>query len=118
MPEQPRRHRQGQANSRTLINRNSTPEQRGQAQQRLAGYLDGLLGEKLARPGDDLLSGLVERVKAGEPSRPEAARMGVLMLFAGHETTANMITLGTLALLQHPEQLALLRDGDNPKLVA
>lgn len=44
--------------------------------------------------------------------------MGVLMLFAGHETTANMITLGTLALLQHPEQAALLRDTDDPKLIA
>ncbi|WP_431912438.1 cytochrome P450 [Nonomuraea jabiensis] len=107
-----------QANSRTIINRNSTPEQRGGAQHRLAEYLDGLIGEKLAKPGDDLLSGLVERVKAGELSRPEAARMGVLMLFAGHETTANMITLGTLALLQDPEQLALLRESDDPKLVA
>ncbi|MFI6735037.1 cytochrome P450 [Nonomuraea sp. NPDC050451] len=107
-----------QANSRTIINRNSTPEQRGQAQHRLAEYLDGLIGEKLAKPADDLLSGLVERVKAGELSRQEAARMGVLMLFAGHETTANMITLGTLALLRHPEQLALLRGSDDPKLVA
>ncbi|MFC4111874.1 cytochrome P450 [Nonomuraea zeae] len=110
-------HELFQANSRTIINRNSTPEQRGQAQQRLTGYLDGLIEEKLAKPGDDLLSGLVERVEAGEVSRQEAARMGVLMLFAGHETTANMITLGTLALLQHPDQLALLRDGDDPKLI-
>ncbi|MFF4616024.1 cytochrome P450 [Nonomuraea jabiensis] len=107
-----------QADSRTIINRNSTPEQRGGAQLRLAEYLDGLIGEKLAKPGDDLLSGLVERVKAGELSRQEAARMGVLMLFAGHETTANMITLGTLALLQDPGQLALLRESDDPKLVA
>ncbi|MGW4957286.1 cytochrome P450 [Nonomuraea sp. NPDC004186] len=107
-----------QANSRTIINRNSTAEERGQAQHRLAEYLDGLIGEKLAKPGDDLLSGLVERVKAGELSRQEAARMGVLMLFAGHETTANMITLGTLALLRDPGQLALLRGSDDPKLIA
>ncbi|MEV6036404.1 cytochrome P450 [Nonomuraea sp. NPDC052116] len=107
-----------QANSRTIINRNSTAEERGQAQHRLAEYLDGLIGEKLAKPGDDLLSGLVERVKAGELSRQEAARMGVLMLFAGHETTANMITLGTLALLRDPGQLALLRESDDPKLIA
>ncbi|SEH02070.1 Cytochrome P450 [Nonomuraea solani] len=105
-----------QGNSKTIINRNSTPEERGQAQYRLAVYLDGLIGEKLDNPGDDLLSGLVERIKAGELSRPEAARMGVLMLFAGHETTANMIALGTLALLQHPDQLELVRDGD-PRLV-
>ncbi|MDX3111472.1 cytochrome P450 [Nonomuraea angiospora] len=107
-----------QANSRTIINRNSAPAERGQAQRRLAEYLDGLIGEKLAKPGDDLLSGLVERVKAGELSRQEAARMGVLMLFAGHETTANMITLGTLALLRDPAQLALLRESDDPKLIA
>jgi hypothetical protein len=35
-----------------------------------------------------------------------------------HDTTANMIALGTLALLEHPEQLAKLRDGDDPKRVA
>jgi len=43
--------------------------------------------------------------------------MGMLLLIAGHETTANMIALGTLALLEHPDQLALLRDQDDPALV-
>jgi cytochrome P450 len=107
-----------QSNSKTIINRDSTAEQRMGARQRLAEYLDGLLGEKLTHPREDLLSGLAERIKAGELSREEATEMGVLMLFAGHETTANMITLGTLALLQHPDQLALLRDSEDPKLVA
>jgi cytochrome P450 len=107
-----------QANSRLLINRDSTAEQRGQAFHRLAEYLDGLVGEKLTHPSDDLLSGLVERIEAGELSRREAVEMGVLMLFAGHETTANMIALGTLALLEHPDQLALLRETDDPKAIA
>ncbi|MFE3652277.1 cytochrome P450 [Streptomyces sp. NPDC059152] len=107
-----------QENSRILINRNVTPEQRTTAHGRLSDYLDGLIGEKLARPADDLLSGLAQRVEAGELTRLDAARMGVLLLIAGHETTANMIALGTLALLEHPEQLAALRASDDPKLVA
>jgi cytochrome P450 len=43
--------------------------------------------------------------------------MSVLLLVAGHETTANMIALGTVALLQNPEQLALIRDSEDPAVV-
>jgi len=88
------------------------------AHEKLIGYLDGLMAQKMAHPADDLLSGLVSRIEAGELPRLEAARMGVLLLLAGHETTANMISLGTLALLQHPDQLAVLRDTDDPKVIA
>ncbi len=84
---------------------------------RLTDYLDRLLGEKLDAPGEDLLSGLAERVDAGELSRREAAQMSVLLLIAGHETTANMIALGTLALLQNPDQLAELRDTEDPAVI-
>jgi cytochrome P450 len=107
-----------QDNSKVLINRDVTPEERRAAGGRLFAYLDQLIGEKLGNPGDDLLSGLVERIKNGELSRRDAAQMGVLMLIAGHETTANMIALGTLALFEHPDQLALLRATDDPKLIA
>ncbi|MET9556222.1 cytochrome P450 [Streptomyces sp. NPDC006645] len=107
-----------QANSKVLIKRTNDPQERSDAFRRLTAYLDDLMGEKLAAPADDLLSGLGERVRTGELTRTEAAQMGVLLLIAGHETTANMIALGTLALLEHPAQLALLRDSDDPKLVA
>jgi cytochrome P450 len=108
-----------QANSRVIVHRDSSPEAAREASRRLRGYLDGLVAEKLANPGDDLLSRLaIDHVKAGELGPREAAAMGVLLLIAGHETTANMIALGTLALLQHPEQLAALRDAGDPKLVA
>jgi cytochrome P450 len=103
-----------QTNSRTLIRRDISPERRAAAHGRLVGYLDDLIGHKTADPADDLLSGLVARIQAGELTRDEAAQMGVLLLLAGHETTANMIALGTLALLEHPDQLALLRDPDGP----
>ena len=84
----------------------------------LVGYLDNLVGEKMKAPGDDLLSGLVSRVETGELTRIGAAQIGMLLLIAGHETTANMIALGTLALLEHPDQLRLLQETDDPKLVA
>ncbi|WP_410667486.1 cytochrome P450 [Amycolatopsis sp. cmx-4-68] len=107
-----------QDNSKVIIRRDAEPEERAAGHQALIGYLDRLVGEKLAHPADDLLSGLATRVAAGELTRVEAAQMGVLLLIAGHETTANMIALGTLALLEHPDQLALLREGDDPALVA
>jgi cytochrome P450 len=107
-----------QRHSRVVINRGSTHKQRGEAFHQLATYLDTLVGEKIDAPGEDLLSGLVARISSGELSRQEAVDMGVLMLFAGHETTANMVALGTLALLEHPEQLAILRDTDDPAVVA
>ncbi|GAA3256895.1 cytochrome P450 [Nonomuraea helvata] len=107
-----------QENSKTIIKRSVAPEERAAAGGRLAQYLDDLVGRKLTEPGDDLLSRVAERVKAGDLTRQEAAQMGVLLLIAGHETTANMIALGTLALLRHPAQLALLRETDDPKLVA
>jgi len=40
------------------------------------------------------------------------------MLIAGHETTANMIALGTFALLEHPDQLDRLRAAEDPELIA
>ncbi|WP_030824626.1 cytochrome P450 [Streptomyces hygroscopicus] len=107
-----------QTNSKVIINLDVTPEQRSAAHGNLIGYLNDLMGEKIADPVDDLLSGLATRVMAGELSREEAAQMGVLLLIAGHETTANMIALGTLALFEHPDQLALLRDTDDPALVS
>lgn len=61
----------------------------------------------LEEPADDLLSELTGYIRSGEISLSEAVQMSVLLLFAGHETTANMIALGTLAFLEHPGQLAL-----------
>ncbi|SOE06743.1 cytochrome P450 [Streptomyces sp. Ag109_G2-15] len=107
-----------QANSKILIKRTSTVEQARVATQQLLDYLDRQIGVKLAHPADDVLSTLAARVRAGELSRREAAGMGMLLLTAGHETTANMIALGTLALLQNPDQLARLRESDDPKTVA
>lgn len=84
----------------------------------LAKYLSNLVEAKMEKPGEDAVSDLAERVNAGEISVREAAQLGTGLLIAGHETTANMIGIGVLALLQNPDQAALLRDTDDPKLIA
>ena len=81
-------------------------------------YLAELVEAKIDKPAEDAVSDLAERVKAGELSVKEAAQLGTGLLIAGHETTANMIGLGVLALLQYPEQAAVLRDTEDPKVVA
>lgn len=106
-----------QTNSKTIVSTVATPQERGTAHANLADYLDDLIGRKLTEPGDDLLSSLRTQIEAGELTRREAATMGVLLLLGGHETTANMISLGTLLLLHHPDQLALLRDTDDPEVI-
>ena len=107
-----------QVNSKVMVSRTSTAAQRADAGRDLGGYLADLVARKEREPGQDLLSPLAERVHAGGISHAEAASLGVLLLVAGHETTANMIALGTLALLEHPEQLQRLRESEDPALVA
>jgi cytochrome P450 len=108
-----------QATSKILVSRDQPAETVLEAQGKLIDYLEQQVAEKLARPADDLLSRLAtEQVATGELSQRDVAVMGMLLLTAGHETTANMIALGTLALLEHPGQLAALRDTDDAKLIA
>lgn len=107
-----------QANSRILLNNTTMPEPARAARRELTDYLDGLLGQRLEYPRDDLLSGLARHVEDGDLTRHAAATTAGLLLVAGHETTSNMIALGTLALLQHPGQLAALRATGDPARIA
>lgn len=81
-------------------------------------YLAQLVEAKMENPGEDAVSDLAERVKAGELSVKEAAQLGTGLLIAGHETTANMIGLGVLALLENPDQAAVIREAEDPKILA
>lgn len=64
---------------------------------------------KRREPADDLLSALIEAEEAGDRlSTEELVAQVVLLFIAGHETTVNLIGNGVLALLRHPDQLALL----------
>ncbi|MGH4009347.1 MAG: cytochrome P450 family protein [Pseudonocardiaceae bacterium] len=76
----------------------------------MVSYLRELIKAKRATPADDLLSALVAvRDGADRLTEDELTSMAFLLLVAGHETTVNLIGNGVLALLTHPEQLALLR---------
>ena len=73
-------------------------------------YLRNLVAERRRRPRDDLLSDLVAAVDEGERlAEDELVATSINLLFAGHETTTNLIGNGTLALLRHPDQLETLR---------
>ncbi|WP_405183064.1 cytochrome P450 [Nocardia sp. NBC_01377] len=100
------------------VDRFATPEQAAAGRAGLAKYLIDLINLKLDEPGEDVVSDIAERVRSGEITILEGAQLGTGVLIAGHETSANMISLGTLALLENPEQFALLRDTEDPKVVA
>ncbi|MFI7544659.1 cytochrome P450 [Actinoplanes sp. NPDC049599] len=88
-----------------------------QAMADMTAYFDDVVGAKLQRPGDGLLDDLIaEQVRHGHLTRAELVQYAMLMLIAGQDTTANVISLGIMALLEHPEQFAALRD--DPGLAA
>jgi cytochrome P450 len=75
-----------------------------------AAYLDALAERKRAEPGPDLLSQMVAASEDGDLlSRQELIAMTVLMVLAGQDTTVHLIGNGVLALLQAPDQLAMVR---------
>lgn len=92
------------------LNRNSTAEQVRAANAELAGYVDRVVRSKYGKRNSDLLGRFVnDHVETGEVTHEDAVIDASLLLLAGHETTANMIALGTLALLEHPDELARIR---------
>ncbi|GAA4789202.1 cytochrome P450 [Streptomyces ziwulingensis] len=98
--------------SRRLL-RGPTGADTREARDRLETYLGELIDHKREHPGTGLLDDLVRRSAAegtADPAdRAELIALAVILLVAGHETTANMISLGTFTLLRHPERTAELR---------
>lgn len=95
-----------QVQSAVRISRTASTAEVEEATEKLLEYLGDLLDERAADPQDDVMSFLAEQVASGELTRAEALMDANLLLLGGHETTANVITLGTLVLLENPEQLA------------
>jgi cytochrome P450 len=91
------------------------------AVKKMRAYLLELIHRKRADPGDDLISGLIKAGDHGEHlTENEAAAMAFILLFAGFETTVNLIGNGMYTLLRHPEQRAALQlalaEGDTALL--
>ncbi|GGR39214.1 cytochrome P450 hydroxylase [Streptomyces cinereoruber] len=79
---------------------------------KMRGYLAELIHRKREEPGDDLISGLIKASDHGEHlTENEAAAMAFILLFAGFETTVNLIGNGLYALLRDPGQRGLLQDS-------
>jgi cytochrome P450 len=94
----------------------STPAEVRKSLDDLFNYLDALIARKDREPQDDIVSRLVvEQLKPGHVDRLTLINIIRLLLSAGHQTTQNMTALGVLTLLQHPDQLALIKS--NPEMI-
>lgn len=106
---------QFQARTATMLKLDTPFEELLRVRDEMRDFMLALVTEKRARPTDDLLSGLIHG--DADPALTDDELIGIanLLLIAGHETTANMFGLGIFALLEHPAQLAALRD--DPTLI-
>jgi cytochrome P450 len=91
----------------------ATPDKRERAERGardLAAYFRRMIADHRRRPREDALSALLAAEQDGERlSEEEIVASAMLLLFAGHETTTNLVGNGVLALLRHPDQWSLLR---------
>ncbi|GHO63694.1 polyketide biosynthesis cytochrome P450 PksS [Ktedonobacter sp. SOSP1-52] len=102
--------------TQAMVDLTTERQQRTDAIQQFLNYIKILLDEKRAHPDDDLTSGLVQAEENGDQlNENELISMLILLIIAGHETTVNLVGNGTLALLQHPDQLYLLQQ--DPELL-
>jgi cytochrome P450 len=103
-------HEYFQARTRRMIAGFFSSDEAQQARRELVGYLGELVSRAEHAPGDDLIGRLVAQKRAhGGLSHDALVGMVFLLLVAGHETTANMLSLGVFTLLEHPGVLAELR---------
>jgi cytochrome P450 len=84
--------------------------------QQFVDYLRAIFQQRRQHPRDDLITGLLQAEEAGDKlSERELFAMVILLITAGHETTVNLIGNSIFSLLQHPEQMAQLKD--DPSLI-
>ncbi|MBB4689309.1 cytochrome P450 [Amycolatopsis jiangsuensis] len=94
-----------QARTSLLSDRAASPELHAKALAELVAYLKDFVSAKQKAPADDLISR--QLAKSDDPAAVTV--LAQLLLSAGHETTANMISLGAMALLDRPDDLRIIR---------
>jgi cytochrome P450 len=106
-------------NVRARLTLTTTEEDAKRGHDELVSYLADLIRRRESAPTDDLIGRLVKnRVCTGEITRDEALAMIEVLLAAGYSATGGTIALGTVVLLLHPEQAAVMRDGDPDEVAA
>ncbi|WP_203907714.1 cytochrome P450 [Rhizocola hellebori] len=98
-----------QHTSKARIDLAATAAERMAARTQSRHYMAQLVTRQRLEPGASLL-GMLVRDHGSELTDAELVGIGDLLLFAGHETTANMLGLGTALLLHHPDQLSVMRE--------
>jgi cytochrome P450 len=111
VPEEDRDHLRDLADKLLYINRGE-PDRMRHLMKGIEGmieYVSPKVDERAAAPGDDFISVLAQAEKEGVFTRHQVLVNTALLLFAGHETTMNLICNGTLAFIRHPDQWERLR---------
>ena len=113
IPEE--KHEFFQENGTVLLGGTATMAERQAALVDVNEYLFELVALKEREPGDDLLSRAIAEYRAAGQTyeHRDLVNLCRLLMNGGHETTASMISLGTAALLEHPDQLAQLKADDS-----
>jgi cytochrome P450 len=111
VPEEDREHLRGLADKLLFINRGEPDRMRHLMQgiEGMISYVSPKVDERAETPSDDFISVLAQGEKDGVFTRHQVLVNTALLLFAGHETTMNLICNGTLAFIRHPDQWERLR---------
>jgi cytochrome P450 len=111
VPPEDREHLRALADKLLYINRGEPDRMRPLTEgiRGMLEYVEPLVEARGRRPADDFISVLAQGEQAGVLTRHQVLANTALLLFAGHETTMNLICNGTLALVRHPDQWARLR---------
>ncbi|MEU9127806.1 cytochrome P450 [Kitasatospora sp. NPDC048540] len=111
VPEDPAMREHLHQLSMNVVDSAATPEQVQNTWQQFPRALQDLVEAKRSHPGDDLTSDLITAKDDGRLTDAEVTATLIVNILGGHETTVNLLNSAVRALLEHPDQLRHLHDG-------